>query len=153
MFACCGLPNNRRSYVLCEQPLNLWRTNMSNSDRDLKLRVTFGLVGAVALMAGLAAFAAPRSASALPAYAQQTGLACGRCHVNPAGGGARNAFGKAFAANGHAVPSATGSSKTSVHGEIYSAPPVDLDTSARVPVFFGDFRGARPPNAYSDISQ
>lgn len=66
----------------------------------------YGLVGvgAVTLIVGLAAFAAPRPASALPAYARQTGLSCGRCHVNPAGGGARTAFGNAFAANGHKVP-------------------------------------------------
>ena len=64
--------------------------------------------GAVVLIVGLATFAGPRSAGALPAYAQQTGLACGRCHVNPAGGGARTAFGNAFAANGHKVPSKGG---------------------------------------------
>ncbi len=46
----------------------------------------------------------PNSADATPAYASQTGLACGRCHVNPAGGGPRTAFGKAFAANGHKLP-------------------------------------------------
>jgi hypothetical protein len=61
--------------------------------------------GAVVLIVGVATFAGPRPAGALPAYAQQTGLACGRCHVNPAGGGARTAFGNAFAANGHKVPS------------------------------------------------
>ena len=68
----------------------------------------YGLAGAgaVALVVGLAAFATPRPAGALPAYAQQTGLACGRCHVNPAGGGPRTAFGNAFAANGHKVPAA-----------------------------------------------
>ena len=32
-------------------------------------------------------------------------LACGRCHVNAAGGGARTSFGNAFLANGHKVPS------------------------------------------------
>jgi hypothetical protein len=40
----------------------------------------------------------------LPAYAASTGKACGACHVNPAGGGPRNAFGDAFAANGHKLP-------------------------------------------------
>jgi mono/diheme cytochrome c family protein len=45
-----------------------------------------------------------RQAEARPEYAQQTGLSCGRCHVNPAGGGANTAFGKAFAANGHKLP-------------------------------------------------
>jgi hypothetical protein len=47
---------------------------------------------------------APREAAATPAYASQTGLPCGKCHTNPAGGGPTNAFGKAFAANGHKVP-------------------------------------------------
>ena len=70
----------------------------------------FGLAGAgaMALLAGLATFAAPRPAAALPAYAQQTHLACGSCHVSPAGGGPRTAFGKAFAANGHKLPSKGG---------------------------------------------
>jgi hypothetical protein len=45
-----------------------------------------------------------RTAHALPIYAQQTGLRCGRCHVNPNGGGPRTAFGRAFAANGHRLP-------------------------------------------------
>ncbi|MGA7390305.1 MAG: hypothetical protein WBW99_20590 [Pseudolabrys sp.] len=69
--------------------------------------VVYGLAGALAtaLIVGVAAFSVPQRADALPAYAQQTGLACGRCHVNPAGGGARTAFGNAFAANGHKVPS------------------------------------------------
>jgi hypothetical protein len=38
------------------------------------------------------------------ALAAQTGKACGACHQNPAGGGPRNAFGEAFAANGHKLP-------------------------------------------------
>jgi hypothetical protein len=68
----------------------------------------YGLAGAgiVAVAVALSAVSTPRPANALPAYAQQTGLACGRCHVNPAGGGPRNAFGKAFAANGHKLPAA-----------------------------------------------
>ena len=76
--------------------------------RDLKPvpGAVFGLAaaGATVLIVGLAAFSAPRPADALPAYAQQTKLACGRCHVSAAGGGALTAFGKAFAANGHKVP-------------------------------------------------
>jgi hypothetical protein len=78
-------------------------------DRNLEAvpAAVYGVVGAgaVALILAFAAFAATRPAVALPAYAQQTGLACGRCHVNPAGGGPRNAFGNAFAANGHKVAS------------------------------------------------
>ena len=53
---------------------------------------------------GAVTIAAPKSAQALPAYAQQTGKACGACHKNPAGGGPRNAYGNAFAANGHKLP-------------------------------------------------
>jgi len=61
--------------------------------------------GAVALVVGVVATGS-RPAVALQAYAQQTHLACGRCHVNPAGGGALNAFGNSFAANGHKLASA-----------------------------------------------
>lgn len=61
------------------------------------------VVGGLAA-AGALAIAAPRPAVALPAYAASTGKACGACHTNPAGGGARNAYGEAFAANGHKVP-------------------------------------------------
>ena len=67
----------------------------------------YGLAGtllATSLIA-LATFAIPKPAGALPAYAQQTGLACGRCHANPAGGGKLTGFGSAFQANGHKVPS------------------------------------------------
>lgn len=63
-----------------------------------------GAVAAAAIMGGAMMIAAPQSANALPAYAAQTGKACGACHQNPAGGGARNAFGEAFAANGHKLP-------------------------------------------------
>ncbi|HTT47057.1 MAG TPA: hypothetical protein VMG39_03535 [Pseudolabrys sp.] len=66
------------------------------------------LIGAVVGAVGLAAFVlvagalvAPRSADALPAYAQKEGKACGFCHVNPAGGGPRTAKGKQYEANGH----------------------------------------------------
>jgi len=64
-------------------------------------------IAAVAAATLAVAFLAPRPATALPAYAKQTGLACGRCHVSPAGGGPNTAFGKAFAANGHKVPGKT----------------------------------------------
>jgi hypothetical protein len=61
-------------------------------------------IGFAVLLAGAAVTVTPRQAQALPQYAAQTGLPCGRCHVSPAGGGPRTAFGKAFAANGHKVP-------------------------------------------------
>ena len=47
---------------------------------------------------------APRDAAATPAYAQQTGMACGGCHVNTAGGGKLTATGSKFQANGHKMP-------------------------------------------------
>src|SRR5215831_1466762 len=67
---------------------------------------------AVALIVGSIAFVTPRPAGALPAYATQTKKSCGDCHTNPAGGGALTAFGKAFAANGHKVPSEAKPGKT-----------------------------------------
>jgi hypothetical protein len=60
--------------------------------------------GAAILAGGTIALIAPSPAQATPAYASQTGLPCGKCHTNPAGGGPNTAFGKAFAANGHKVP-------------------------------------------------
>jgi hypothetical protein len=96
-------------------------------DRDLEAvpAAVYGVAGAgaVALILAFAAFAATRPAVALPAYAQQTGLACGRCHVNPAGGGPRNAFGNAFAANGHKVASAKGPDKKTASGGASSSAP------------------------------
>ena len=65
--------------------------------------LVFGLAGAVAVV-GLVAFSVPRPAGALSSYAQQTGLSCGRCHTNPAGGGKLTSFGSEFAANDHKVP-------------------------------------------------
>jgi hypothetical protein len=83
----------------------------------------YGLAGAAAVIVALAAFAVPRPAGALPSYAAQTKLACGRCHVNPAGGGERNAFGKAFAANGHKVASAKEPDKKTASGGASSSAP------------------------------
>jgi hypothetical protein len=53
------------------------------------------------VVASAALVVAPRQAAALPAYAAKEGKACGDCHVNPAGGGVRNANGKKYEANGH----------------------------------------------------
>jgi len=63
-----------------------------------------GAVVAVLAVGGALTLATPKPAAALPAYAASTGKACGACHTNPAGGGPRNAFGDAFAANGHKLP-------------------------------------------------
>lgn len=70
--------------------------------------VLFGsglIVGTAATMLFVFAILLPRDAQALPQYAQQTGRACGSCHVNPSGGGALKPFGKQFQANGHKLPS------------------------------------------------
>lgn len=61
-------------------------------------------IATLVVLAGAAVSVSSRPAGALPVYAQQTGLPCGRCHVNPAGGGPRTKFGQAFAANGHRLP-------------------------------------------------
>jgi mono/diheme cytochrome c family protein len=61
-------------------------------------------IGAAIFLLGAAISIAPRPATALPAYAQQTGLSCGKCHANAAGSGPRTAYGNAFAANGHKLP-------------------------------------------------
>jgi hypothetical protein len=58
-----------------------------------------GALAAVGLLAGLAV--APQSAAALPTYSQSEHKDCAYCHVNPSGGGARNAAGKQYEANGH----------------------------------------------------
>ncbi len=80
---------------------------MRNQKRSTALIPIAAILGGVAgigfafLLAGAVVTVTPRQAQALPKYAAETGLPCGRCHVNPAGGGPRTKFGKAFAANGH----------------------------------------------------
>jgi hypothetical protein len=112
-------------------------TDMMDCGQERQLRpvrcVVCGLAGALAtaVILGVAAFSAPQRADALPAYAQQTGLACGRCHVNPAGGGARTAFGNAFAANGHKVPSKGTKPGKNSEGGPSSAPAASAPTAAR----------------------
>ena len=70
----------------------------------MNLKILAAVVTAI-VVGGALTIAVPRSATATPAYAVATGKACGACHQNPAGGGPRNAFGDAFAANGHKLPS------------------------------------------------
>jgi hypothetical protein len=81
-------------------------SNGEDSHTLIPITILCGVTGfaAALLIGGAAVTLVPRQARATPAYAQQTGLACGRCHVNPAGGGPNTAFGKAFAANGHKLP-------------------------------------------------
>jgi hypothetical protein len=64
-----------------------------------KLALAFIPAAAIALL--FTATFAQRPATATPAYAAQTKLACGGCHANPAGGGALNDRGKKFQAKGH----------------------------------------------------
>ena len=57
-----------------------------------------GVVAAAAMLV-----ATPRQASAKPEFSAQTGLPCGQCHANPAGGGKLKAFGEKYKANGFKV--------------------------------------------------
>jgi hypothetical protein len=75
-------------------------SKMSNATRTT-IFVGAATLTAAILLAGTMLALAPRHAEALPAYAQKEGKACGYCHVNPAGGGERNAKGKQYEANGH----------------------------------------------------
>jgi cytochrome c553 len=80
-------------------------SNMKNSSTWMTaLTLLGGAAGVAVLVAAAAVTVSPRQANATPAYAAETKLACGKCHVNPVGGGPNTAFGKAFAANGHKVP-------------------------------------------------
>ena len=75
------------------------------------MRVTsfaFALPAAVALVAGLSIAAPPRPAEARPEYAKKEGKECAYCHVNPKGGGPRNAKGEEYLKNGKKFPPAPG---------------------------------------------
>ena len=106
-------------------------------DRGLKSEprplpgLTFGLAGALAVTA-LLAFAATKPAGALQSYTEKTGLSCGRCHTNPAGGGKLTAFGSEYAANGHKVP-AKGAKKPGKAGVSGDAAPALVPAEAPTP--------------------
>jgi len=76
--------------------------------RDSRRLLTVSLIALPIMMLGFLIAFMSRPADALPTYAEKTGLACGRCHVSAGGGGPRTAFGNAFLANGHKLPSAKG---------------------------------------------
>lgn len=61
-------------------------------------------VAAAAIVAvGAISLIDSRHASAKPEFAAQTGQPCGKCHQNPAGGGALKPFGAKFKENGFKV--------------------------------------------------
>jgi glucose uptake protein GlcU len=64
-------------------------------------KLILALTAAVLLVAGLAMTATVQTAKATPQFAQQTGKACGYCHVNAAGGGKLKAAGEKFKKNGN----------------------------------------------------
>jgi cytochrome c553 len=77
------------------------------ANRLMPTAVLAGMAGCAVvalLFAATILVVAPQQAAATPAYAQQTGLACGRCHANKAGGGKLTAFGAKFKASGHKLP-------------------------------------------------
>jgi hypothetical protein len=59
---------------------------------------------AVILIAGATSLTISRPASATPAFATQTGKACGQCHEVVTGGGKLTPLGEAFKANGNKLP-------------------------------------------------
>lgn len=65
----------------------------------------------------LVMLALPSVTWATPRFAQATGQPCSRCHVDPAGGGPRNAFGQSF----EAIPTHS-SDPAGAFGQLTSAP-------------------------------
>jgi hypothetical protein len=71
--------------------------------RRWKVVLAKALAGvAAASVVGVVALA-PRAAEAIPKYSAQTGLPCGRCHVNLWNGPALKPFGQKFMDNGHVL--------------------------------------------------
>jgi hypothetical protein len=73
-----------------------------NSIRSTGFCLVAGIVAAL-LVSATAAVVGTTPANAKPEFAAQTGLPCGQCHANPAGGGKLKAFGAKFKANGYKV--------------------------------------------------
>jgi hypothetical protein len=74
-----------------------------NSIRSTGLCLTAGIVAAL-LAGAIVGVVGTTPANAKPEFAAQTGLPCGQCHQNPAGGGKLKSFGAKFKANGNKVP-------------------------------------------------
>ena len=78
------------------------RSGGFNSIRAAALSTAAGI--ATVLVLGLtAALTVSTPASAKPEFAAQTGMPCGQCHSNPAGGGKLKPFGEKFKENGFKV--------------------------------------------------
>jgi hypothetical protein len=77
-------------------------TNQKTQFARIAFRTGASILAVTGLLA-LGVSVAPRQASAKPEFAAQTGLSCGQCHANPAGGGKLKAFGEKFKANGNKV--------------------------------------------------
>ena len=61
-------------------------------------------IAAALILSATATLVGMTAANAKPEFAAQTGMPCGQCHQNPAGGGKLKAFGEKFKANGNKVP-------------------------------------------------
>ena len=78
------------------------RRDASNSIRAAAFCTVAG-IGTALLLGVTAALTVSTPASAKPEFAAQTGLPCGQCHSNPAGGGKLKPFGEKFKENGFKV--------------------------------------------------
>ena len=82
------------------------RSEMRDTYRSIRstgLCAAAGIATAI-LVSAAAAVVGTTPANAKPEFAAQTGLPCGQCHQNPAGGGKLKSFGEKFKANGNKVP-------------------------------------------------
>jgi hypothetical protein len=73
-----------------------------NTSHPVGLMLCAGCAALIAvILMGAAAIFAPAPAQARPAFAQQTGFTCNRCHTTPP---QLTSYGKAFKAAGNQVP-------------------------------------------------
>jgi len=73
--------------------------NAVESERFIPRPLLVAAAASAVLIAGAGLMLSPRVAEATPQFAQQTGRACGVCHVNPAGGGKLKPAGEKFKAS------------------------------------------------------
>jgi hypothetical protein len=96
-----------RGFLLAHRRLLARKGNVMSKHLAYAFLASVAAIASAALLAARIGSLTPGAAQALPVYARRTGLPCGQCHVDPAGGGPRTAFGRAFAANGHRLPGET----------------------------------------------